>query len=104
VWPVFSASHRYGRVVRLYSSPCCVQAHPAAVCNPVSHQCNRVIGKEGEMVKTLDKDEQMDRKMVKTLDRDEKVITGKMARGRVNKFEKDEEIIAVYQPYKKLAR
>ena len=56
------------------------------------------------MAKTLDKDEQMDRKRVKTLDKDEKVITGKMERGRVNKFYKDEEIITVYQPYKKLAR
>ena len=71
---------------------------------PGSHQCSFVIGKKGEMAKTLDKDEQMDRQRVKTLDKDEKVITGKMERGRVNKFYKDEEIITVYQPYKKLAR
>ena len=91
-------------MVRLYSIPCFLQAYPAAVCNPVSHQCSFVIGKKGEMAKTLDKDEQMDRQRVKTLDKDEKVITGKMERGRVNKFYKDEEIITVYQPYKKLAR
>ena len=54
------------------------------------------------MAKTLDKDEQMGRKRVKTIDKDEKVITGKM--GRVNKCNKVEEIIAVYQPYKKLSR
>ena len=43
-----------------------MQAHPSAVCNPVSHQCSGVANMEGE-----------------TLDKVEEAIAGMVARKRV---------------------
>ena len=83
-----------------------MQAHPSAVCNPVSHQCSGVANTEGE---TLDKVEEaiagmVARKRVKTLDKDEEAMAGMMAKETIKKLDMVEEIIAVYEPYKKLAR